>query len=57
MVTNDNRAQSRLASYAMAVAVIDKLAWECALTEREKRKLLDFMAARYGLGKTSIFIK
>lgn len=57
MNTNDNHTQSGLASYAMAVAVIDKLAWECALSEREKRKLLDFMAARYGLSKTSIFIK
>lgn len=57
METNDNRAQSRLASYAMAVAAIEKLARECGLSEREKRKLLDFMAARYGLSKTSIFIK
>ena len=57
MKTNDNHTQSGLASYAMAVEAIEKLARKCALSEREKRKLLDFMAARYGLSKTSIFIK
>lgn len=57
MKTKDNRTQIRLASYAMAVAAIEKLARECALSEREKRKLLEFMAAMYGLSKTSIFIK
>lgn len=53
----EKRSHDRLMSYSLAVALVEKLDMECALSERERRCLLDLLTARYGLGKNSIFTK
>ena len=54
---NERCIQDRLLSYNLALALIEKLDIECALSEREKRRLLDLLTARYGFSNNSIFAK
>ena len=46
-----------LMSYSLGIAMIETLAEECLLSEREKQCLYDMLRRRYGLEKTSIFAK
>lgn len=57
MATDDIYSPQKLMGYHLAVAMIERLARDGGLSEREKSCLLRLMAKRYGFDKQSIFIK
>lgn len=57
MATDDIYSPKKLMGYHLAVAMIERLARDGGLSEREKSCLLRLLAKRYGFDKQSIFLK